>query len=198
MMQVLGVYIVAYLLGSIPFGLLFVKWSGRGDLRDVGSGNIGTTNVLRTGSKILAAATLLADLGKGALCVVIAKFLGIDPYGVAFVSVIGHVFPVWLRFKGGKGVATALGCLLVLNPIVGLLVTLTWLFVAKFFRISSLAALAAFALSPFYAWGIGSACDVYFALAIVFLISWTHRGNIVRIIEGNESLIGKDGSEGGI
>src|SRR5215470_15277351 len=144
--------ILGYLLGSIPFGLLLTRLAGLGDIRKIGSGNIGATNVLRTGNKGLALATLLLDGGKGAVAVLIARAVQPDLAVIAGAGAfIGHLFPIWLKFKGGKGVATALGTLLALNWEVGVLCCLTWLLVAVVFRCSSLSALLAIALSPVYA-----------------------------------------------
>ncbi len=188
-------YLFSYLLGSIPFGLLFVKWSGGGDIRDIGSGNIGTTNVLRTGSKKLAAATLLADALKGAIPVLFAQYLGMGEAAictVAAVAILGHVFPLWLAFKGGKGVATALGCYMAINPVVGGLTLLTWVVVAKVFCISSLSALAALFMAPIYMYLYGGYFDVETKVGMIFmvlvyvLILWTHRSNIQNIIKGEE------------
>lgn len=185
----------AYLLGSIPFGLIFVKLSGRGDVRDIGSGNIGATNVLRTGSKLLAISTLLADAAKGAVPVLLACHLGLSDLFIALaglVAIIGHVFPVWLKFKGGKGVATTLGVYFAINPLLGLLVVITWLLVAKLFKISSLAALIALFMAPIYTAAISASVEVsILAIAIYLLIFWTHMDNIRRIIKGEESLIKK-------
>ena len=150
----LAAFAGGYLLGSLPFGLLVTKMAGLGDIRQLGSGNIGTTNVLRTGRKDLAAATLLLDGGKGAAAVLIAQFFwGPDMALLAGLgAVIGHLFPVWLKFKGGKGVATTLGTLLALDFAVGAGACLTWLAVALILRYSSLAALLAVASAPVFAW----------------------------------------------
>jgi glycerol-3-phosphate acyltransferase PlsY len=190
----------SYLLGSIPFGLLLSKWSGMGDIRNVGSGNIGATNVLRTGNKKIAMATLLCDVLKGAIPVIlIHKYYAPGSASnwvetcVALAAVLGHVFPVWLGFKGGKGVATALGVYFALNPLLGALTMFTWLIMAKVFRISSLSALVASTLSPLIAyylcqWNVTTL--VYNTLFIAILILHTHRENIKRLIAGNESKIG--------
>ena len=185
--------ILAYLLGSIPFGLVLTKIAGGGDLRKLGSGNIGATNVLRTGRKGLAAATLLLDGGKGTAAALLGFRYGGPDMAViaAFLAVIGHVFPVWLKFKGGKGVATALGILLGLSWMAGLAACLTWAAVAALFRYSSLAALAALAGAPFYAWHLGSPQQGQM-MALVFVLSlWTHRENIRRLFKGEESKIGQ-------
>lgn len=184
-------YTLAYLVGAIPFGFLFVKLAGKGDVRSIGSGNIGTTNVLRTGSKWLAILTLLADTLKGALPVLLAKYLNVDETTqciIGGVVVLGHIFPIWLKFKGGKGVATALGVYLALCPIVGLLVLVTWGIAAKVGRISSLSALIALFMAPIYTIiFVGRADIAIFAMVIYFVITWTHRDNIKRLIEGKES-----------
>lgn len=182
---------LAYLLGAIPFGLIFTKMAGKGDIRHLGSGNIGTTNVLRAGSKTLALLTLLADSLKGAIPVLLAKYFEMDIPTQCFIgglAIVGHIFPVWLRFKGGKGVATALGVYLALCPIIGLLTLLTWSLVAKVGRVSSLSALIAFFMAPLYSiFLIGTTGIVAFTMIIYFLIAWTHRENIKRLLSGNES-----------
>ena len=183
-----------YLLGSIPFGVLVTRWSGAGDVRTIGSGNIGATNVLRTGRKDLAALTLLGDAGKGVLAVVVARALwgetaGALAGGAAF---IGHLFPLWLGFKGGKGVATAVGIMLAAAWPAGLLAVATWLLVLAVLRISSLSALAAAALSPVYAALVHTAAPVrtliLFAAVLVVL---RHRANIGRLLSGQEPRVGK-------
>jgi acyl phosphate:glycerol-3-phosphate acyltransferase len=180
--------ILAYLLGSIPFGLLLAKAMGAGDIRKIGSGNIGATNALRTGNKKLGALTLLGDMLKGTAAVTITYLLAPEFAPLAgIIAVLGHVFPVWLRFKGGKGVATALGAMLGLAPLVFLLCIITWLGMFKWKRISSLAALTAFALAPLYAY-FGS--DMQTALAILLMsiiIFATHRSNIERLMRGEEA-----------
>lgn len=184
-------YGLAYLLGSIPFGLIFVRLAGKGDIRNVGSGNIGTTNVLRTGSKLLAVLTLLADALKGAVPLLIAKYLNIDETIqciIGGIAILGHIFPVWLKFKGGKGVATAIGVYLALCPIVGLLALVTWAIVAKIGRISSLSALIALFMAPIYAVIVVGRADIaIFSMLTYFVVAWTHRENIRRIISGKES-----------
>jgi acyl phosphate:glycerol-3-phosphate acyltransferase len=190
-----AIFGLAYLLGSIPFGLIFVKLSGRGDVRTIGSGNIGTTNVLRTGSKVLAAATLVADMVKGALSVFIAQYAGLDGgavVGAGLLAVLGHIFPVWLAFKGGKGVATVLGVYGALSPLLGGLVALTWLLVAKLFKISSLSALMALFMAPLFSFVIGDSTElILLGVGLYILICWTHRENIRRLLKGEESVICK-------
>ena len=184
-----------YLLGSIPFGVLITRVAKVGDVRQIGSGNIGATNVLRTGRKDLALFTLLGDGGKGAVAVLIAVALwgqdaGALAGGAAFV---GHIFPVWLRFKGGKGVATFFGTLIAVSiwPPVGLLAGATWLFTAYFFRISSLAGLTAAALAPIYAFVLHAGYPVIaMATFMAVLIFIRHHQNIGRLLKGTEPRIG--------
>ena len=145
--------LIGYLLGSIPFGLVLSRLAGYGDIRKIGSGNIGATNVLRTGNKLLAALTLILDSGKGAFAVLIAQQFGSDAAVLAGAgSMLGHTFPIWLGFKGGKGVATALGVLLAISWPVGLIACATWLLVAAVLRYSSLSALVALGISPVVGW----------------------------------------------
>ena len=180
--------ILAYLFGSIPFGVILSKAMGAGDLRSIGSGNIGATNALRTGNKKLAALTLLGDMLKGTAAVLAAYALA--PEAAAFaglVAVLGHVFPVWLKFKGGKGVATALGVLLGLAPLAFLAAIATWLGMFKWKKISSLSALTAFALAPLYSWLASNAQTALTVLFVSILIFITHRENIGRLIRGEEN-----------
>jgi glycerol-3-phosphate acyltransferase PlsY len=192
--EILIVLAGGYLLGSIPFGVLATRAAGLGDIRKVGSGNIGATNVLRTGRKDLALLTLIGDGGKGAVAVLIARLLFHEialealAGGAAFA---GHLFPVWLKFKGGKGLATFLGVLLAVAWPVFLIAGLTWLIVAFIFRYSSLAALTTAAVTPFVAWLLG------FDLAIVglagfmsLLVFVRHHQNIRRLMKGEEPKIG--------
>jgi glycerol-3-phosphate acyltransferase PlsY len=180
-----------YLLGSIPFGLVLTRLAGLGDIRMIGSGNIGATNVLRTGNKALAAATLLLDGGKGAAAVLIAAHWGPDMALFAGGgALVGHLFPVWLGFRGGKGVATALGVLLALSWPVGIAACATWLATAAIFRYSSLAALVALAASPAYAWLLADRQKAQFALALAVLVWLRHHENIRRLLAGTESRIG--------
>ena len=181
-----------YLLGSIPFGVVLTRMAGLGDVRKIGSGNIGATNVLRTGHKGLAAATLLLDAGKGAAAVLIAKMWGPDMALVAaFGAVVGHLFPVWLGFKGGKGVATTLGVLLALALPLGAVCCLVWLLVAGLFRWSSLAALAAVAAGPVAAWFLLADLQMVQLTAALAVLVWLrHHENIRRLVTGQEPKIG--------
>jgi glycerol-3-phosphate acyltransferase PlsY len=192
-----------YLLGSIPFGLVLTRAAGLGDLRDIGSGNIGATNVLRTGRKDLALATLLLDAGKAGIALLIARALAGDhplqteialtAGGAAF---IGHCFPVWLGFKGGKGVATFFGVLFAGVWPLGVLAGVTWLAVATMFRYSSLAALCAAAVTPLAALIAGfSWSQIAFTLILTALIFWRHSANIQRLRTGTEPRIGAKKSE---
>ena len=183
---------LGYLLGAIPFGLFFAWLSGAGDIRKVGSGNIGATNVLRTGKKWAAAATLICDGAKGAAAVLLARyFIFYDMEGLAgFGAVLGHLFPIWLRFKGGKGVATFLGVCFALYWPVGLAVAVTWLGAALLWRISSLSALIAIALSSAYFLLFHQAGYAALALVLSVLITFMHRENIRRLLSGEEPRIG--------
>jgi len=183
---------LGYLLGSVPFGLVLTKAAGLGDIRKIGSGNIGATNVLRTGHKGLAAATLLLDGGKGAIAVLAAGRWGPDMAIMAGCgAMLGHLFPVWLRFKGGKGVATGLGVLIALDWRIGLLACATWLAVAFLFRYSSLAALVSFALAPAFAWIIATRQRAAVALFLALLVWLRHHRNIIRLIRGQEPKIAR-------
>ncbi|MEP0070753.1 glycerol-3-phosphate 1-O-acyltransferase PlsY [Pyruvatibacter sp.] len=181
-----------YLLGSIPFGLVFTRMAGLGDIRSVGSGNIGATNVLRTGNRWVAAATLIADGAKGAVAVLIARYVAGDTMAVlaGTAAFVGHIFPVWLGFKGGKGVATFLGLTLALSFPIGLAACATWLVTAAVTRISSLSALVAAALAPAYFWYADHWLIIPFAVFYVMLIFIRHKDNIQRILAGEEPRIG--------
>ncbi len=179
-----------YALGSIPFGLLLTRLSGTGDIRRIGSGNIGATNVLRTGKRGLAALTLLLDAGKGAAAVLLGQNFGQDIAIVAAAgALLGHLFPVWLMFRGGKGVATALGILLGLSPMAGTMTCIIWLLTALLFRYSSLAALMALASCPVWLWWFADQQRAEFGIAMAVLIWLRHGSNIRRIIIGEEPRI---------
>ncbi len=182
-----------YLLGAIPFGLLLARLAGLGDIRSIGSGSIGATNVLRTGHKGLAAATLLLDAGKGAAAVLLAGNWGPDPQLLAALgAVLGHIFPVWLRFQGGKGMATVLGVLFGLVWQAGLAAGATWLLVAGLFRYSSLAALAALAAAPLYVWLFTRDLQLLQMIAVLAVLVWIRHGqNIRRLLKGEEPKIGR-------
>lgn len=199
--------LIGYLVGSIPFGLILTKMAGLGDVRKIGSGNIGATNVLRTGNKGLALATLLLDGGKGAVVVILANIYFTQDYAVLAGSgaFLGHLFPIWLKFKGGKGVATFIGVMLAISWPAGLGVALTWLLTALIFRMSSLAALVGAALAPVYIYLLktnlpiggtfyGDTQRVEFAFFMAVLIFIRHRENIARLLKGEEPKIGKNKS----
>ena len=184
---------LSYLLGSIPFGLVLTKISGHGDIRDIGSGNIGATNVLRTGRKDLALATLLLDAGKGAIAVLACTYSGSSDLAplAGSAAFIGHCFPVYLKFKGGKGVATFFGTLLAINPLVATLSILSWLLSALLFRISSLSALIASIAAPIFAYLLIQNLTwlyIFFMMLVIFI---RHKDNISRILKGTEPKIGK-------
>ena len=187
--------LLGYLLGSVPWGLLLTRMAGLGDVRAIGSGNIGATNVLRTGRKGLAAATLLLDALKGTVAILIAlRLLGPEAAVAAGAGAfLGHVFPVWLGFKGGKGVATFIGCLLALDWRVALGFAAVWLAVAFAFRYSSLAALVASFLTPFAFWFLGDAPTALVMALLVVVLWFKHRPNIERLIAGTEGRIGQKG-----
>ena len=187
-------FLAGYLLGSIPFGIVLTRLFGHGDLRQIGSGNIGATNVLRTGRKDLAAATLVLDAGKGAVAVLIAGWL----YGpdialmAAYGSILGHLFPVWLKFRGGKGVATTLGVHIAIAWPMGLACCAVWLATAGATRFSSLSALISIASAPVWAWYLVHDVQLAQFAAIVAVIVWLkHHDNIRRLIKGEESKIGQ-------
>jgi glycerol-3-phosphate acyltransferase PlsY len=185
--------LVAYLIGSIPFGLVLTRLAGLGDIRKVGSGNIGATNVLRTGRKGLAALTLLLDGFKGWVAVFGAQQFGPDMAVIAAAfAVVGHIFPVWLKFRGGKGMATALGVLIGLAWPVGLAACGTWLVTAAIFRYSSLAALVAVAAAPVYAWFLADPQRVELSIFLAALVWLRHHQNIRRLLKGEEPKIGAE------
>ncbi len=186
------VILFSYLLGSIPFGLILTKMSGKGDLRAIGSGNIGATNVLRTGSKPLAATTLFLDAAKGALAVVLAQRFW--PEAVNFAAagaLVGHLYPVWLKFRGGKGVATLLGILIPLLPLAAAVYAAVWVAMLIAVRISSVAGMAAAASAPLGA-AIGGYKSLFpMLLAFAMLIVWKHRENVQRLKAGTEPRVGR-------
>lgn len=185
--------LVGYALGSIPFGLVIARALGLGDLRQIGSGNIGATNVLRTGSRGAALATFLLDAAKGAVAVLLARVLaGEDAAQVAALAAfVGHCFPVWLGFRGGKGVATFLGVLAALSWPLGLAACATWVAVAMAFRYSSLAGLLAAGLAPLWAVLLGRSDLLVLSIALALLVLWRHRGNVARLRAGTEPRIGQ-------
>lgn len=184
--------VIAYLLGSIPFGLVLSKLAGLGDVRKIGSGNIGATNVLRTGNKGLAAATLILDIAKGSAGVFATAFFNPELSAMGgFMAFLGHVYPVWLNFKGGKGVATFMGVLLALNWLLGLLALLIWVFMAAVFRISSLASLTAALASPFLTLFFAPLIAAFWVFLMSFVIVLAHKENIKRLIAGEEPKIGR-------
>ena len=184
---------LGYLLGSIPFGLVLARIMGLGNLRDIGSGNIGATNVLRTGNKAAAALTLVLDGAKGAVAVLLARaFAAEDAVQMAALAAfLGHCYPVWLRFQGGKGVATFLGLWLALAWPVGVACCLSWLAAFAASRISSVGALAAAALSSIFAVILGFGQVVVLAIVLTLLVYWRHRANIARLKAGEEPKVGR-------
>ena len=186
---------VAYLMGSIPFGLVITRLFGLGDVRNIGSGNIGATNVLRTGSKPAALATLLLDAGKGLVAVLLAKaWIGNDAAQIAALfAFLGHLFPVWLGFRGGKGVATFLGSVLGLAPIVGLIALGAWAFTFFVYRISSLSALVSAVLTTIVAYMTGFQDIAAVMVIMAVLLVWKHQDNIRRLIDGTEPMSGRSG-----
>jgi glycerol-3-phosphate acyltransferase PlsY len=183
---------VGYLLGSIPIGLLLTKAAGLGDVRAIGSGNIGATNVLRTGRKDIAAATLLLDMLKGTAAVLIMSAFAPEAGALAgFAAFLGHIFPVWLKFKGGKGVATFLGCLIGFSGPAGLAFCAIWLIIAYFSRYSSLSALIASALSPAVLWLLGHPANGALVALMAAILWWKHWENITRLRARTEGRIGQ-------
>lgn len=198
----LGAFVCGYALGAIPFGKIFTRWAGLGDIRDIGSGNIGATNVLRTGNKLAAVLTLLGDALKGLAAVLLAKWLapqlGFGEWtlaGVALAAFVGHLYPVFHRFAGGKGVATAAGVLLGINPWLGLATLVTWVIVAFFFRYSSLAALVSALFAVFYYVLLFGMRPAALAITVMSaLLVWRHRRNIANLLAGKEGRIGEKGT----
>ena len=189
-MDILIIVSYSYLLGSIPFGLIYSKIAGLGDVRNIGSGNIGATNVLRTGNKQVAAYTLLSDIAKGSIAVLITNKFFSEYILLSFLIVyLGHIFPIWLKFKGGKGVATFIGGILIINHVLCLIFLITWGVVAKVFKISSLSAIIGFIVTLLAAFVL---YDQNISLLIFFFTVfsiYTHRDNIKRIVSGKESKI---------
>ncbi|HWE73004.1 MAG TPA: glycerol-3-phosphate 1-O-acyltransferase PlsY [Stellaceae bacterium] len=183
--------VFAYLCGSIPFGLILTHFAGHGDIRAIGSGNIGATNVLRTGNKKLALVTLICDMVKGFVPVLIAWHFGAETATAAAIgATLGHIFPVWLGFKGGKGVATAGGVLLAYSWPIAMAAVVTWIAMALVFRYSSLAALTAAIVAPLYAWimhpaGVSPLAVLFIALIVI----WRHHTNLSRLVQGQEDKI---------
>lgn len=187
-----SVIFFSYLLGSIPFGILVSKVFGLGNLRHIGSGNIGATNVLRTGNKLAALITLILDGLKGVLVVVVARFISEDAAITASIFVIiGHIYPVWLRFSGGKGVATFIGAILALSFVAGLLVCFIWIIIALVFRYSSLSAIVSSASAPIGIFLFYDNEALVVTLFMTVLIWYRHKDNIRRLIDGSEAKIGK-------
>jgi len=185
--------LLAYLLGSVPFGIVIARIFGLGDLRKIGSGNIGATNVLRTGNKTAAALTVVLDAGKGAIAVLIARQFGGEAFAglAALFALLGHLYPIFLRFKGGKGVATFLGTLLALSWPVGLAACATWLATALVFRFSSLAAIITALLAPVYTLLLYHRHGAVLVLLMSALVIYRHGENIRRLRQGSEPKIGK-------
>ena len=189
-MEIFIICLYSYLLGSVPFGLIYSKIAGLGDIRNIGSGNIGATNVLRTGNKQIAAYTLLSDIAKGSIAVLITNKFFSEYILFSFLIVyLGHVFPIWLRFKGGKGVATFIGGIIIGDYVLCLVFLTTWALIAKNFKISSLSAIVGFIVTLLTAFVL---CDQNLSLLMFFFTVfsiYTHRENIKRIISGKESKI---------
>ena len=188
-------FLLAYVLGSIPFGLLLTRLAGLGDIRKIGSGNIGATNVMRTGHKKIGILTLLLDGGKGFLAVWATQHLFSANYAnfAGFCVVIGHVFPIWLRFKGGKGVATTIGVFFALDWMLGLTVCIMWLGAFLLVRISSISSILSIVYSSIAAYLMAEEGASLLCLVLAGLILFTHRGNIKRLLEGTEFQFGGRG-----
>ena len=185
--------LIGYLLGSIPFGLVVARLFGLGDLRQIGSGNIGATNVLRTGSKFGAALTLIADAGKAGVTILLARTMaGEDAAQLAgFAAFFGHCYPIWLKFRGGKGVSTFFGLLFALTWPIGLISGATWLLIAGIFRYSSFAAIAAATLTPLFMIIFSQQGLVALSIGLMILILWRHKENISRLLKSQETKIGQ-------
>jgi glycerol-3-phosphate acyltransferase PlsY len=186
--------VFAYLCGSVPFGLLLTRAAGLGDIRDIGSGNIGATNVLRTGNRWLAAATLVLDAAKAALPILVARYYWGENAAMlaAIFAFLGHCFPVWLNFKGGKGVAVMIGSLLALSWPVGLIFCAVWLVIAFAQKLSSLAALTAAATAPIFAFVVVNEWLAGAVAVMALMLFFQHRANIVRLMAGTEPKIGSE------
>ena len=181
-----------YMLGSVPFGLLLTRFTGGGDLRELGSGNIGATNVLRTGNKTIAALTLLLDVGKGAVAVVIASKVDSGLGMLAGMGAfLGHLYPVWLRFAGGKGVATLLGIVAALTPVLGIVFAVTWLAALAIFRFSSVAGMLAAISVPITSIIVGNYSSTPMFIGFALLVIWKHRANVERLMAGEEPKVGR-------
>ena len=182
--------IISYLLGSVPMGLLLTRMAGKGDLRQVGSGNIGATNVMRVGGLRMAGLTWILDMAKAIIAVFIGKYVAGDAFGAwcGFVAIVGHCYPVWLKFKGGKGISCLFGVLLAVSPLSFVVCGIEWLLVALTSGISSLGATIVFCLIPILGFAISTDVGLAF-LAIGLLCLWRHRGNVIRLIKGSESKI---------
>lgn len=190
--MIIVLFILIYLFASIPMGLVLCKLLGYGDIRKIGSGNIGATNVLRASNKYIAIITALLDISKGLIAVIIMQQFFNDQHFIiiaGIIALLGHIFPIWLLFKGGKGVATAIGLVVAVEPLVGILLILTWLFVLIISKISSLSALTTFLLLPFYAKLIGNNYLTYYSIIIVLIIFIKHWSNIKRIVKGQEPKV---------
>ncbi len=184
---------IGYLIGSVPFGLIFARLGGKGDIRDIGSGSTGATNVLRSGSKFLALATLLADMAKGGLAVGLLWRLGNDhaAYLAGVAALVGHLFPVWVGFKGGKGATVFAGAMLIMSPLTGILFPLIWILLAVIFRKSSVATIISLLASLAILAFLGEMDTVRYATLMVVLSLWAHRENISRLRAGTEPKIGQ-------
>ena len=189
-MSYVFIVIISYLLGSVPMGLLLTRMAGKGDLRQVGSGNIGATNVMRVGGLRMAGLTWVLDMAKAIVAVLIGKYIAGDAFGAwcGFAAIVGHCYPIWLNFKGGKGISCLFGVLLAISPVSFIVCGIEWLLVALTSGVSSFGALIVFCLIPVLGFAIGYQVGFAF-LAIGLLCMWRHRGNILRLISGSESKI---------
>jgi glycerol-3-phosphate acyltransferase PlsY len=189
-LDIVSVFVYSYFLGSIPFGLIITKFFLGKDIRNIGSGNIGTTNVLRTGKKSLAVATLLFDISKGYIPILIAyKYFNELVYLSALICFIGHIFPIWLKFKGGKGVATYLGVILGISFMLGVVFVAVWLLTAIIFRYASLSSILASIIVCIYSIFTGNEIQSYFLFIALTIIIFTHKKNIIRLKYSKESKI---------